>query len=91
MISTGCIIYRMTGICCPVCGTTRAWLYFFAGDFINAFAFNPFFIVIPFFIFAYVHINTKFIKKIKYIDKILLIFAIILFTYNILREIIRLI
>ncbi len=89
LIFVGCPIYKLTGFRCPVCGTTRAWRAFFAGDIKVALAFNPFFILFPFFALTYAHRETKLLKKIKCTDRVLMIFAVIMFIYNTARELYR--
>lgn len=42
-----CVFYNVTGVPCPSCGMTRAWLYFFAFDFRNALFFHPLFWIVP--------------------------------------------
>ena len=43
----GCPIYEITGICCPCCGVTRAWLSFFQGDVAAAFRYHALFPILP--------------------------------------------
>ena len=43
----GCPIKFMTGISCPGCGMTRAWLSVLHIDFGSAFAFHPLFWILP--------------------------------------------
>lgn len=43
----GCPVKFATGISCPGCGMTRAWLSAFAGDLDGAFAFHPLFWTVP--------------------------------------------
>lgn len=40
-----CPFENFLGICCPMCGTTRAWKSLLLGDIITAVKFNPMFIV----------------------------------------------
>lgn len=43
----GCLFRRVTGVPCPGCGTTRAWLSLFAGRVGDAFWFHPLFWLTP--------------------------------------------
>ncbi len=45
---TGCPIKYLTGISCPGCGMTRAWLSLLHFDFAGAFACHPLFWTLPF-------------------------------------------
>ena len=40
-----CPILWLTGISCPGCGMTRAWLHVLQGDLAGAFAFHPLFLL----------------------------------------------
>lgn len=42
-----CPFRRLTGLPCPACGITRAYICAFHLDFKSAFAYNPFFLVLP--------------------------------------------
>ena len=48
----GCPLRRLTGISCPGCGLSRAYLSFFRGDIIAAFSFHPLFFTAPLFFVA---------------------------------------
>lgn len=80
----GCPIYEFLGISCPLCGTTRAWVSFLAGEISTAFRYHPFFLITPFWFFAVVHYNSIF-KKNKVIGSILICFAFVLMVFNLLR------
>lgn len=43
----GCPILRITGLPCPGCGMTRAWLSVLRLDFAAAFSYNPMFWAVP--------------------------------------------
>ena len=47
LLDVGCIFRLMTGIPCPGCGMTRAWLAALRLDFAAAFAYHPLFWVVP--------------------------------------------
>lgn len=40
-----CPLNAFFGVSCPMCGTTRAWCSFFAGNYREAFIFNPLFLL----------------------------------------------
>lgn len=80
----GCPIYELTGVTCPLCGTTRAWLSFLSGDFSRAFRCNPLFLLIPVW-FLGVILRDGPLKKQKWLDIPLIGFAVVLFAMNVLR------
>ena len=47
LLDIGCVFRLMTGIPCPGCGMTRAWLAALRLDFAAAFAYHPLFWVVP--------------------------------------------
>ena len=47
LLDIGCIFRLMTGIPCPGCGMTRAWLAALRLDYAAAFAYHPLFWVVP--------------------------------------------
>lgn len=55
LLDIGCICRLVTGIPCPGCGMTRAWLAALRLDFAAAFAYHPLFWVVPIaFVLAFV-------------------------------------
>ena len=55
LLDIGCIFRLVTGIPCPGCGMTRAWLAALRLDFAAAFAYHPLFWVVPIaFVLAFV-------------------------------------
>lgn len=44
---TPCLFRKLTGVLCPTCGMSRAWLSFFRLDLAAAFHFHPMFWAIP--------------------------------------------
>lgn len=82
----GCPIYKLSGLLCPGCGLTRAWLCFLCGNWQQAMQYHLFFLPTPLFIFLYVHRNAAFMPKSKLIDAMLLGFAFTLLVYNLLRK-----
>ncbi len=48
LIGINCPIRFLTGISCPGCGMTRAWISFLHGDLLSAFDYHPlFFTMVP--------------------------------------------
>lgn len=44
---SACVFYNLTGIPCPSCGMTRAYMSFFGGRFREAFSYHPLFWTVP--------------------------------------------
>lgn len=83
----GCPIYNLLHIQCPCCGATRAWKCFFKGEVKSAFSYNLFFLIIPIMIF-FCYLRDYFSSRKKnIIDIMLLSCSVVLFVYNILRNI----
>lgn len=53
LLHVGCPIKYVSGISCPGCGMTRAWLSLLHLDFRAAFHFHPLFIIAPILIFLF--------------------------------------
>ena len=54
-----CVIYNTTGLPCPSCGMTRAFLYLAKLDFAEAFHYHPLFPMVPLLFFSYLKGNQK--------------------------------
>lgn len=54
-----CVIYNTTGLPCPSCGMTRAFLYLAKLDFVEAFHYHPLFPMVPLLFFSYLKGNQK--------------------------------
>ena len=54
-----CVIYNTTGLPCPSCGMTRAFLYLAKFDFAEAFHYHPLFPMVPLLFFSYLKGNQK--------------------------------
>ena len=81
----GCPIFQITGIVCPTCGVTRAWLTFFRGNIGEAFRYHALFPLIPLFLFVFAH-RSSFLKKWqRQADFFLYSIAALLFVYNVFR------
>lgn len=85
LVFIGCPIYRVTGILCPTCGVTRAWLALFRGDVGKAFQYHALFPLIPLFLFLLSH-RSRFLKKWQKITDVFL-YSItgLLLVYNVFR------
>jgi len=59
-----CPIRYLLGIPCPTCGTTRAYIAFFHGDFLRAFYYHPLFLLGPSLIFLGIHAKAPFLSRI---------------------------
>lgn len=80
----GCPIYKWFGVCCPLCGTTRAWICFLSGELRAAFAYHPLFLITPFWLFAAVHHGSLF-RKNRIVGAVLICIAVALAVMNLLR------
>ena len=59
-----CVFHNITGIPCPGCGMTRAFLNFFSGDIKKALFYHPLFWMIPFLFFIlFFHKYSAFLEK----------------------------
>lgn len=80
----GCPIFKLFGVCCPLCGTTRAWISFLSGEIPEAFRYHPLFLISPLCFFVAVHYTVLF-KRNRIIGCFLLCFAFLLAAYNLMR------
>ncbi len=78
-----CFFRRITGLPCPSCGMTRAYLALFAGDIKNAFFMHPLFWLVPVIIGLVVYSQYK---KVNF-TKIYIIIAVIFIAVYIVRMI----
>ncbi|MBE5859049.1 MAG: DUF2752 domain-containing protein [Butyrivibrio sp.] len=67
----GCPIKYFTGVSCPGCGMTRAWLMAFRLDFAGAFSYHPLFMLGPVLILA-IYLYEKTNRKLYLVVLILL-------------------
>ncbi len=51
----GCVLRRVTGISCPGCGLTRAYLACFRLELAEAFSFHPLFLILPPYVLYMLH------------------------------------
>lgn len=63
VFSGTCLFRTVTGIPCPGCGLTRAWLNFFQGNFTYALRYHPLFLLVPPMLFTVIHLRNVFLKK----------------------------
>lgn len=90
LLHTTCLEYYFLGFFCPGCGTTRLCRAVLAGDFYQAFRYNPLvFILIPVFAVMYICETVKYLKYgkfSKYLNYILIAIAVVLNIYGIIRN-----
>lgn len=76
-----CIFYNLTGIYCPSCGMTRAFVSLFHFNIKEAFYYNPMFIsiplvILPFFIEQFFFKIKKSTKNMYFLSILILIIAV---------------
>lgn len=76
---TGCPIRYFTGISCPGCGMTRAWIAVLHHDFAQAFACHPLFFTAPIIVLGFIFEDWIDFKKYRW--AVLLLGAAYLITY----------
>ena len=83
----GCPIFEWFKISCPACGVTHAWRSLLRGEIAEAFKSNAFFIPLTalFLRIIYADLRNRRIKKTEYI--IYIAFAVLVFVYNVFRNI----
>ena len=91
-----CPVYTITGYQCPGCGSQRAFHNLFHGDFYTAFMYNPLMILLIPYIFLGIFIEyiasrtNSCVIRIRniFFDKwAVLVLAVVIFSYTILRNI----
>lgn len=89
-IHTNCITYQIMHLYCPGCGATRMLMHLVNGEIYQAFRYNPLvFILIPCLIILYIYECIHLIlmgEASKNLEKILIVIAIALIAYGILRN-----
>lgn len=79
-LNIGCPFRWLTGIPCPACGITRAYLSFCSLDFRGAFLNHPLFWLLPVLVFIGIHKDTNMLKFLnEKTTRIILISGAILF------------
>lgn len=80
----GCPLYELTGLTCPLCGTTRAFISLFRGQPRTAFLCHPLFPLIPFGVAAVALLYGP-LKGKRWLTGVTVAIAAALFLMNILR------
>jgi hypothetical protein len=90
-----CPVYTLTGYECPGCGSQRAFYNLFQGNFLTAFRYNPLmFILVPYILLGiYIEYianssgnKIQRLRNIFYGKRAILVLAVIIIVYTILRN-----
>ena len=81
----GCPFRRLTGLPCPGCGLTRAWLHALRGDWAAAFRAHAFFAAVPPCVWFLVHSHLLPDAHRRLGNRLCLVFALLLAVYYGLR------
>jgi hypothetical protein len=60
-----CLFKLLTGLPCPGCGMTRAYLHLFQGDIVGAFYFHPLFWLVPFLVALLIFWKKPFVQRLN--------------------------
>lgn len=86
LLDIGCVFRLMTGIPCPGCGMTRAWLAALRFDFAAAFAYHPLFWMVPIaFVLAFVRDGATSNKLKRGIDIVIAVLCVLVIAVWIVR------
>lgn len=86
LLDIGCVFRLMTGIPCPGCGMTRAWLAALRLDFSAAIAYHPLFWVVPIaFVLAFVREEVASSKLKRGIDIVVIVLCVLVVAVWIVR------
>ena len=86
LLDIGCVFRLMTGIPCPGCGMTRAWLAALRLDFAAAIAYHPLFWAVPIaFVLAFVREETTTGKVKRGIDIAIAVLCVLVISVWIVR------
>ena len=86
LLDIGCIFRFMTGVPCPGCGMTRAWLAALRFDFAAAVAYHPLFWVVPIaFVLAFVREETTSGKVKRGIDIVIAVLCVLVVAVWVVR------
>lgn len=90
-IGISCTFYEILHVYCPGCGGTRMIIALSNLDFYQAFRYNPFlFVTSPILFVIYIQQSILYIKYERfsnYLDKFLIIYAVTLIMFGIIRNI----
>lgn len=75
VLDMGCIFEWLTGISCPGCGLTRAWLCVLKLDFTGAFYYHPLWLIVPIVVMLYLIYDGSIFKNKKLNHAVLYVFA----------------
>ena len=81
----GCPFSRLFGLTCPGCGLTRAWLCFFHGQWREAFAYRPLFLLVPPMLLLLIHRRAPPLADKRFLDVFLSAFFLLLAVYHLFR------
>ena len=82
----GCPFYRLSGLTCPGCGLTRAWLCFLRGEWAKALEYHLLFLPAPLFLFLLIHQDMPGLKNKRFLAPLLFLFSLVLIVYHLLRS-----
>lgn len=86
LLDIGCVFRLMTGIPCPGCGMTRAWLAALRLDFSAALAYHPLFWVVPIaFVLAFVREEVASSRLKRGIDIAVIVLCVLVVVVWIVR------
>ena len=86
LLDIGCVFRLMTGIPCPGCGMTRAWLAALRLDFAAAIAYHPLFWAVPIaFVLAFVREDATSDKVKRGIDIVIAVLCVLVISVWIVR------
>lgn len=84
LTSVGCPIHFFSGINCPGCGMTRAYLSLLHGNILSAFYLHPLFLIIPLWIFIYFIFNKKHPNYVNVFTKITVVLLLMVYIIRLL-------
>ena len=79
-----CLFRRVTGVICPGCGLSRAWLCAFRLNFVDAFHFHPLFWSVPILVLCVIF-DGKLFHGIRWNHGILVVMLIVWLVVYIIR------
>lgn len=83
-----CIIHNITGLPCPGCGMTRAYLALLRGDLAGAFYYHPLFWMVPFGAVVLIfHKYNSWLQKIYLSERFWIVITVIVLVVYVIRMI----